>query len=263
MEQIEWINYTRCGEGAPVILLHGLAASRYDWVWLSPELEQAGFRTYMPDLMGHGDSIKPQDPGLYTVETIYRQLEEWMSCLPETEPMTIIGHSLGGHLGLLLAHRRPEMVRSLILIDPFYSQEQLQPGLRLINRYPRIGARGLRIAPSWLVNGLIGLDPWTTNNFPAEIRGQIVYDYLRASPLVMYIPATTTNLSNLSEEVRQPTMIVWGERDFTLSPHSFPRLVKRMPNAIGRSIANCGHQPHLSRPDKVNPWILDFLSSSD
>jgi pimeloyl-ACP methyl ester carboxylesterase len=53
-------NYVQQGEGAPVIMIHGIAASLHDWDELVPELSQNGYACYAPDLLGHGDSPKPQ-----------------------------------------------------------------------------------------------------------------------------------------------------------------------------------------------------------
>jgi pimeloyl-ACP methyl ester carboxylesterase len=260
MSKHQLIQYTVSGDGPPVVLLHGLASSRSDWVWLAPELNKAGYRVYMPDLMGHGESVKPQDSALYSVRTLYALFEDWLESLPESGPMVFIGHSLGGHLAMLLARRRPQIVRSLVLIDPFFSQNQLSPGIRLLNSRPDIGERSLRHAPPWLVNSLIGLDPWTTNKFPSDIRSQIATDYLRASPHILYIPRTAADLSKMAKDLHQPTMVIWGERDITLSARSFAPLVRQMPQSTGKSVTNCGHQPHLSRPDLVNPWIIEYLA---
>lgn len=255
------ISHTVHGDGPGVVLLHGLASSRTDWTWLAPELHDAGYTTYMPDLMGHGDSVKPGDRALYTVRILYALLEDWFDTLPEDGPKVVVGHSLGGCLAMMLAQRRPDKVHLLVLIDPFFSKWQLNPLLRILNRRPDIGEIGLRHAPAWLVNGIIGLDPWTTNNFPVEIRNQIVLDYLRASPHIMYIPASLYNLSDLIGGLQQPSLVIWGERDFTLSAKSFHSLVQQLPRSTGKSIPQCGHQPHLSRPELVNPWIIDYLNN--
>ncbi len=59
------INYLVEGQGAPVILIHGLAASCYDWSALLPALAFAGYRAYAPDLIGHGKSPKPESVESY------------------------------------------------------------------------------------------------------------------------------------------------------------------------------------------------------
>ena len=49
------VNYVQHGEGAPVILTHGLAASLHDWDDLLPDMENAGYAGYALDLLGHGE----------------------------------------------------------------------------------------------------------------------------------------------------------------------------------------------------------------
>ncbi len=53
------VNSVRAGEGAPVILAHGLAASLHDWDALLPELAAHEYAGYALDLLGHGESAKP------------------------------------------------------------------------------------------------------------------------------------------------------------------------------------------------------------
>jgi 4,5:9,10-diseco-3-hydroxy-5,9,17-trioxoandrosta-1(10),2-diene-4-oate hydrolase len=244
-----------------VVLIHGLAASRCDWVWLGPELAQAGFRAIAPDLPGHGDSIKPDEPDFYTIQRLYAAFEDWLDELALSTPMVLIGHSLGGNLCLRYARRHPERLAGLVLIDPFYSSSQLSPLMRALFRRPHLAVSGMRRAPAWLVNALIGLDPLTVNKFPSSVRQQISHDYLRASPHIMHLPPSGGELLHALHEVCLKTLVVWGERDLTLQPASFPLLVERMPCAEGRSVPKCGHQPHLTRPDIFNPWVLEFLES--
>ncbi len=255
------IEYTVSGDGPPVILLHGLNASRCDWVWLAAELNAAGYRTYMPDLLGHGDSAKPGDTTLYTLTTLYAVILDWIDSLPEQGPFYLVGHSMGGYISLQFALHQPERVQAITLVDPYYTKLQVGPLVRLVNQYPHFSERAIRVAPPWLVNSLIGLDPWTTNNFPPEVRDQIANDYKRATAQVMHFPASAVDLTPRLNMVQQPILLIWGERDLTLSPASFARMIRHLPNVQGCSVPNCGHQPHVSRPELVNPWIVDFISN--
>lgn len=117
-------HFVEKGEGSPIILVHGLAASLHDWDSLLPELERAGWRSYALDLLGHGESPKP-DSRSYKAKWVYRHLESWIESLQLSEPPVIVGHSLGGYLSLRYAIRNPQRVRALILTDPFYRLDQL------------------------------------------------------------------------------------------------------------------------------------------
>jgi pimeloyl-ACP methyl ester carboxylesterase len=57
-----------------------------------------------------------------------------------------------------------------------------------------------------------------------------------------------------------PSLVVWGDRDQTLAPSSFPRLVNQMPRAVGKSI-RAGHVPHQSNADEFNQMVFEFLKT--
>ena len=52
------LHYTKHGEGSPVVLVHGFAASNFDWAYLEPDLIENGYQVYSPDLIGHVNSIR-------------------------------------------------------------------------------------------------------------------------------------------------------------------------------------------------------------
>ncbi|MDX1379056.1 MAG: alpha/beta fold hydrolase, partial [Anaerolineales bacterium] len=97
-------NFVQAGEGTPVVLIHGVAASLHDWDDLIPALTMNGCATYALDLLGHGDSPKP-DSRAYHVDQVFDHFLDWMTSLRLTEPAVLIGHSLGGYLALEYARR--------------------------------------------------------------------------------------------------------------------------------------------------------------
>ena len=101
-----------------MILIHGMAASLHDWQSMLPALERAGYHSYALDLPGHGESAKPQDDRYYHTQAIYQQLEDWIYSLKLDQPAYLVGHSLGGYFSLEFAHRNPQLVLGMALIDP-------------------------------------------------------------------------------------------------------------------------------------------------
>lgn len=254
------LSYVTEGSGAPVILLHGLAASRYDWQSLVPELSRDGFQSYAIDLFGHGDSPKPDDPACYTAANVAAILDRWLDAQHFEQPAVLIGHSLGGYLSLHLALEYPKAFRGLILINPLYNLGQLSPFLRLLNRRPELGSRVLRATPLEVIDRLMGWDPTPVNRFSPEARLQIAIDYKRASPHMLRIPKSISDLTSRLPEISLPALVIWGEHDRTLKPSSFDRLVNDIPGAIGTPLRRAGHQPHIGQPDLVNQLILGFLA---
>ena len=255
------LNYISEGEGLPVIMVHGMAASLFDWQHLLPELTARGYRGIAVDLPGHGESPKPDDPKAYQSSAIFDAFETWVAILRLGCPALFIGHSMGGFLALNYAQQHPTTTLGLVLIDPFYTTQQLSPIMRFFNNRPQMGLKALKAVPQWLIQTVMRLDPATTTHFTPHIRQQIAQDYKRATPYIMNISATAQDLSGHLWEIDAPTRIIWGMNDATLNPRSFPRLVDRMPHAVGYPVPGSGHQPHLSQPEIVNSIVFEFLES--
>jgi pimeloyl-ACP methyl ester carboxylesterase len=253
------IHYLVEGQGPPVILIHGLAASCYDWSAMLPALASAGYRAYAPDLVGHGESPKPESIDDYQAEMVYQSLVAWIDSLVLDQAPVFIGHSLGGYLSLQYEIRRPGQLAGLVLIDPLYSPNQLSPLLRWINHRPQWGETALRMVPEWLLNAVLGLDPTNGNDFSELARQQIANDYKRASERIVHIPATIEDLTPHLGQITVPSLLVWGDRDLTLDTNSFPELHKAMPDNRARMIRESGHQPHIGKPEQVKQLVLDFL----
>lgn len=251
------------GDGPPVVLVHGLAASLHNWDAQIPVLAQAGYRVYAMDLPGHGDSPMPEEPEYYHADTFCQALDDWFEAQSFHEPVALVGHSLGGYLSLCYALRHLPAVRKLALIDPFYRPRQMQTALRRALRLrPNVGVRILSLARETWIDRLLEAMPENLAGFPPEPRHQIAVDYKRASPLVMRIPATFRDLTEHLPALDLPACVIWGADDITLHPLSFSALARNLPNAEGHSLPRTAHQPHVSRAGQVNELLLAFLRKS-
>jgi len=255
------VNFVQEGEGQPVVLIHGIAASLYDWANIIPDLVAGGYQACALDLLGHGESIKPDNPLVYNVESLFEHFTTWLDELHVNHPLFLVGHSLGGYLSILYALRYPSRVRSMVLIDPFYSLKQISPILRLVGRRPHVSERTMRVVPEWLINYVLGWDPSSAANFSPQARQQIANDYKRASPHFIRITRDIPDLTPVLHRVNIPTLVIWGERDLTLKPHSFKLMVEKLPVSSSCAIPECGHQPHIGKPATVNQLVLDFFTS--
>ena len=258
------VNYVHQGTGTPIIMIHGLAASLHDWDDLLPELATNNYACYAPDLLGHGDSPK-LDSRAYQVDWIFEHFLQWMESLRLTEPPILVGHSLGGYIALEYARRFSAWTHGLILVNPFYSNSQLRFLIR--NAYTRTNLSQLVIGrtPEWLFrffvdmsSAAIGHSVGALRSLPERIREQTILDYRRTSPGVYHIPNAISDLTHSLQEVNTPTLVVWGDRDKTLAPSSFPRLVSALPKARGEVIP-AGHVPHQSHTEVFNQIVLKFL----
>jgi pimeloyl-ACP methyl ester carboxylesterase len=104
-------------EDAPVVMLvHGWSASVYTFAEMIPALAGAGCRVIAFDLPGHGLSDKPADESRYTTRALSERVLSVADALTVRQ-FALVGHSLGGSLGLHLATRGEERLERLVLIN--------------------------------------------------------------------------------------------------------------------------------------------------
>lgn len=118
------------GEGPPVVLAHGLTASRRYVVHGSRALERSGHRVIAYDARGHGASDPAADPGDYGYGALAADLVALLDAL-DVERAVIAGASMGAHTALRVALDAPERVAGLVVITPAYDGSETDDSRRL------------------------------------------------------------------------------------------------------------------------------------
>jgi pimeloyl-ACP methyl ester carboxylesterase len=116
------LGVTESGEGPPVVLAHGLTASRRYVVMGSTVLERGGHRVITYDARGHGSSSPAQRPDAYTYQDLALDLEAVLDNAG-IERAVLAGASMGAHTLLWLALHRPERVGGLVVITPAFDPD--------------------------------------------------------------------------------------------------------------------------------------------
>ncbi len=111
------------GEGTPIVLLHGLTATRRYVVMGSRALERTGHRVVAFDARGHGASAPASDPAAYRYSDLGGDLVAVMDELG-IEQAVLAGASMGAHTLLWLALHEPSRVAGLVVITPAYEPER-------------------------------------------------------------------------------------------------------------------------------------------
>ena len=114
---------TEGGEGAPVLLLHGLTASNRYVVMGSKNLERSGHRVIAYDARGHGRSDPAPAPDAYRYEDLRDDLVRVMD-ERDIARAVLAGASMGAHTILRLALDAPERVSGLVVITPAYEPDE-------------------------------------------------------------------------------------------------------------------------------------------
>lgn len=243
-----------------MVLVHGLASSLHEWDLLTPVLTGAGWRSYACDLLNHGDSPKEQDQECCHLPAVYASLVAWIEGLGLEEPLVLVGHSMGGYLGLQLALEFPERLGGLFLIDPLFSTEQMPEAVVRAPQMLDFGQRMLHAAPERMVERVLNMTFEPYSPMPEASRRQKSRDLLRASKLVTRLVRGVEDLTPRLGGIALPVWVVWGRRDRVLFPKSFPKLVGALPNAQGFPLEGCGHHPHLEKTEEVNGMVREFIA---
>jgi pimeloyl-ACP methyl ester carboxylesterase len=177
------------GDGTPVVLLHGLTATRRYVVMGSRALERSGHRVVAYDARGHGRSSPAPEPGAYGYAHLAGDLEAVLDDL-EIDRAVLAGASMGAHTLLRFALRKPQRVAALVVITPAFDAST--------NDEPRRLARWDALADAFERGGIAGFlaangpareSPWH-NKAEKVIRQRLalhehpkaIVDALRAVP---------------------------------------------------------------------------------
>jgi pimeloyl-ACP methyl ester carboxylesterase len=224
-------------EGEPVVLLHGGFANADSWMLQAPALKAAGFHVYVPERRGHGRSPDVDGPityGLMAQDTI-DYLEEVLD-----GPAHLVGWSDGAVVALLVAMRRPDLVRRMALIGQYFNSDGKVPSSSLLEMISSPEAEGFLRAM---------YDPYTPD-------GPEHFAIVRAKLLTMFNTEPELDLSELST-VTAPTLVLQGDRDEVTVAHSL-----EVANALtdGRlAVVPGSHGLPIEQPAVVNELLIGFL----
>ncbi|MEM8849994.1 MAG: haloalkane dehalogenase [Pseudomonadota bacterium] len=140
------IAYVDEGEGSPVLFLHGNPTSSYLWRNIIPYVTAAGYRAIAPDLIGMGDSGKPEIGYSYADHASY--LDGFLAALDLTD-VTLVVHDWGSALGMRWARLNPDRVAHLAFMEaivppgmPVPSYEAMGPEVGNMFRALRMPGQG-------------------------------------------------------------------------------------------------------------------------
>lgn len=227
---------TRTGSGTPVALVHGLSGSSR---WWSRNIEALAKKHLVAavDLVGFGRNRRFVGLPLFlpSFSETTALLARWLETFDQ--PVHLIGHSMGGQIAIALTAERPDLVRSLVLVNAAGMPFRLdpRPHVKAVPKPPYGGAGIARV---------------------------LVPDFFRAGPASVAVASARVVRGDMRDRmhgIRVPTLLVWGAND-PLVPLIYG---EAMQHEIAGSrlvvIPGAAHVAMWDRPAEFNEAVLSFL----
>jgi 3-oxoadipate enol-lactonase len=246
------IYYETVGEGAPVVLLAGLADDRTSWSGQLPALSRHHLVVVF-DNRGVGASSVPSGP--YSIEEMADDAHAVVQELG-IAPVSAIGSSMGGAICQRWALRYPSDVERLVLTNTWAERDPFLDAL--FSHWIVLGesGSGQRIMESLLLfcysADYLQTHPATVHEFLA----------LPPPPLTGFVGAAQAckahDVLDDLQAIRQPTLVVAGEHDILTRPALSQRIVESMP-AARMMLLPAGHMIFWEQPEAFSDLVLRFL----
>ena len=242
------------GKGSPLLLLHGLAGRANEWHNTAQWLTQHG-HVFALDQRGHGMSQK----GLadYSREAYVNDVITVIEHL-RLAPVLLIGQSMGGQNAFLVAARRPELVRALIVVEgmPGPDPSAQEAVSRWLDSWP-LPFASLADARAFFGGETLYAQTWLET---LEEREDGYWPQFQKEEMVRSIQDQVTHdYWSEWQRIRCPTLIVGGEKSF-LPQQQLQEMARQISHGRYVQTAQAGHDLHLDRPQLWQQIAEAFLS---
>jgi pimeloyl-ACP methyl ester carboxylesterase len=267
--------YRIAGSGPAILLIHGIGDNSTTWNAIQAKLAQR-FTVIAPDLLGHGRSDKPRAD--YSVAAYANGMRDLLSVL-EIERVTVVGHSLGGGVGMQFAYQFPHLVERLILVGAGGVTKDVNVALRLASL--PMGSEALAllrlplVLPALQTAGkILGKALGTTglgndlanvlrilDDLPEPTASSAFTRTLRA--VVDWRGQIVTMLDRCYLTQAIPVLIVWGTRDVVVPVRHAWMAHSAMPGSRLEIFEGSGHFPFHDDPARFIDVVQRFIDSTE
>lgn len=268
----------------PAVFVHGLGGSAHNWTDLAGVLRDR-LDIHSIDLPGHGRS-GPTPDGRYTpdlhADAVIGYIEQTFD-----RPVHLVGNSMGGAISILVAAKRPDLVRTLTLISPAVPDNRLR--LFVLKNDPRLALLALpvlgealmsrftsRFAAEQRIAGTIAMCFYDKTRYPSRRKQEAVDEARAREDLPWATSAVIKSMRSLAlgqvlhgrtgwstmRRITAPTLVVWGDTDRLVAPDLAPYVAAAIPNATLRVLDRIGHTAMMEDPVATARLMLSLLDNA-
>lgn len=262
------VHYRDEGEGFPIVLIHGTAASLHTWDAWTDELIKTN-RVIRMDLPAFGIT-GPNKNADYSIEAYTTFLHSFLEKL-KLEKFHLAGNSLGGNIAWNYTADYPSKVEKLILVDASgLPTNKSQPAIFKMAKTPILNSLFLYITPRFLIKKNIE----EVYEDDSKITNELINRYhkmaLRVGNRKAFIDRAKTdfkldtqvNLEKL-KSIQTPTLLLWGAKDLWIPLANGIRMNEILVNSKLEVLENSGHVPMEENPIESLKLMNDFLFTSE
>lgn len=261
------VHYRDEGNGFPIVLMHGTAASLHTYDAWTKQLSK-NYRVIRLDLPAFG-LTGPNKNADYSIESYTKFLSKFLEKI-KVDKFYLAGNSLGGNIAWNYAAEYPEKVLKLILIDasglPTFTP---QPPIFKMAKTPILNSLFLYITPKFIIRKNIEqvyadklkvTDALVTRYHKMSLRTGNRKAFIERAKTDFNV-AEKVNLVKL-KSIKTPTLLIWGAKDTWIPLGNGKRMDSMLPNSKLVILENSGHVPMEENPKESLEFLKSFLNES-
>lgn len=237
--------YIEIGDGAPIIILHGLMGGLSNFQGVMEHFPEKGYKILVPELPIY------DHPMLKTNVKSFAKFVAHFIQFKGLKDVILLGNSLGGHIGLLHTKLYPQMVKALVITGSSGLYESAMG-----DGYPKRGdyefikkkAQDVFYDPEVATKEIVDEVFATVND-----RMKLVKTLAIAKSAIRH------NMSKDLPQMHTPTCIIWGKNDTVTPPNVAEEFHELLPDSDLFWIEKCGHAPMMEHPKAFNTILEKWL----
>ncbi len=243
--------------GTPILLIHGFDSSLLEFRRLLPLLAENN-DTWAVDLLGFGFTNRVSGIQFSPTAIKSHLYSFWKTLI--NQPVILVGASMGGAAAIDFTLTYPEAVQKLVLID----SAGLTGGSPLSKlMFPPLDYFAAQFLRNPKIRQSISRAAYKNKSLASSDAQICAALHLEMPSWELALIAFTksggySSFKNKLSQIKQPTLILWGDSDKILGTNDAERFKKAIPHSKLIWISDCGHVPHLEQPQITAQHILEF-----
>lgn len=245
------------GQGQPLLILHGYLGMSDNWKTLAGQYAAEGFETHAIDLRNHGRSFHSEE---FTYAAMVQDIYDYCQT-HQLKNVDLIGHSMGGKVGMFFAMKHPELLNKLVVADiapKYYAphHQDIMAALKAVD----FSKKPSRAEVDKIMEQFVpdfGTRQFLMKNLYWETPEQLAFRF--------NFPVFEKVIDNIGEALsddmvfEKPTLFLRGSNSKYILDSDLPGISHHFPNSKIETVSNAGHWLHAENPKEFFEKTIAFL----